>query len=339
MPKFKDLKDERFGRWTVLEKSENKNGKIYWKCVCECGNTKDVCGAFLISGRSKSCGCLTIETLKKRAGDNIKDIVGNRYGKLTVIEAMKERYSNGSVKWKCICDCGKIYFCSSSELKRRKSCGCETRLIDLTGKKFGRLTVMRRTSNKKTRTYWHCKCDCGKEIDVCASHLSSSKTVSCGCSSAERIAELNKTHGMSKTILYKKWCEMKKRCFNKSTASYSSYGGRGITVCDEWKDDFLSFYNWAMSNGYSNGLSIDRIDVNGNYEPSNCRWVDNKTQSLNKRNTIYIELFGAKTTLFECCEYAQVDYKRAYRKYKNGKQPFNESELMRIEEKLEYGGI
>lgn len=270
---------------------------------------------------------------------NSKDITGNRYGKLVVIKPTDERASNGSIKWECLCDCGKIYYSSSSDLKRRKSCGCKTKLIDLSGQKFGRLTVMYRSDNRHNQTYWHCKCKCGKEIDVYAQHLLTGKNVSCGCESLERIRELNKTHGLSSTRLYNIWCGMKVRCFNKNSESYSKYGGRGITICDEWKEDFVPFYEWSLANGYCDELSIDRIDVDGNYEPSNCRWVDKRTQSINKRNTVYVELFGRKLTLYECCECAKTDYKKAHRRYRNGKQIFDENEMKLIKEKLENGGI
>ena len=270
---------------------------------------------------------------------NSKNITGNRYGKLVVIKPTNERNSNGSIKWECLCDCGKTYYSSSSDLKRRKSCGCKTKLNDLSGHKFGRLTVMYRSDNRCKQTYWHCKCECGKEIDVYAQHLLTGKNISCGCVSLERIRELNKTHGLSNTRLYDIWCGMKARCFNEKSKSYSIYGGRGITVCNEWKEDFISFYEWSLANGYSDDLSIDRIDADGDYEPSNCRWTDKRTQSINKRNTIYIELFGRKLTLYECCEWAKADYKKAHRRYKNGKQIFDESEMKLIKEKIENGGI
>lgn len=272
--------------------------------------------------------------------NNANDITGNRYGKLVVLEATNERYSNGSVKWKCQCDCGNIYYTCSSDLKRgRKSCGCETRLIDLKGQKFGRLTVIERAKDKKGKTYWHCKCECGDEKDVCASHLTSGKIVSCGCSSVERISKLNKTHGMSKTRIYGIWAGMKGRCYNQNNSEYSIYGGRGITICPEWKDDFQAFYDWAMANGYQDDLTIDRIDVNGNYDPSNCRWATNKEQSLNKRETIYFELFGVEKPLFTWCEYAKANYRNVYQKYKRGSYPFTDKEIKTIKNNIENGGI
>lgn len=248
---------------------------------------------------------------------NAKDITGNRYGKLVVLEATEQRYPNGSIKWKCQCDCGNICYAPSSELKRgRKSCGCETRLIDLTGKKFGRLTVIKRAEDKKGKTYWHCRCECGKEKNVCASHLTSGKIVSCGCSSVDRISELNKTHGMSNIRIYNIWTGIKNRCYNKNHITYKNYGGRGITVCQEWLDDFMNFYEWAMNNGYSDELSIDRIDVNGNYEPSNCRWATAKEQGNNRRTNIFIEVCGTKKSLKAWCDCLGLDYKHEYEKYK-----------------------
>lgn len=251
---------------------------------------------------------------------NANDITGNRYGKLLVLGATDERYSNGSVKWKCQCDCGNICYSPSSELKRgRKSCGCETRLIDLEGKKFGRLTVINRAEDKKRKTYWHCKCECGAEKDVCASHLTSGKIVSCGCLSVDRISELNKTHGMSRTRIYKIWCGMKKRCYNENSENYYLYGGRCITICDEWINNFQAFYDWAIANGYDENLTIDRIDTNGNYEPSNCRWATNKEQSCNTRRTRLFEHNGEIKTLKQIAKDENVNYNTLIRKVsKNG---------------------
>lgn len=340
MPVFKDLTGKRFGRWTVLEKAENRGKRIYWKCKCDCGTIKDVCGSFLTTGRSKSCGCINKEVLKERAGDNIKDITGNRYGKLVVIEKTNERYANGSVKWKCQCDCGKIYYSCSSELKRgRKSCGCETKLIDLTGQKFGRLLVIGKTETKNKITYWHCVCECGKEKDVSSMALRDGRVVSCGCFSAERIGNLSRTHGKSDTRLYDIWSGIKQRCYNSNRKSYSDYGKRGILMCDEWKNDFMIFYKWALENGYTENMSIDRIDVNGNYEPSNCRWVTDEEQRLNKRNTIYVEVFGEKKTLFSLCQLLGIDYKKAHSRYKRNKNIFSDEEMKVIEQKIKNGGI
>lgn len=155
-------------------------------------------------------------------------------------------------------------------------------LIDLTGKKFGRLTVIGRAPTVRNRTYWLCECDCGKRISVDGGNLRGGHTESCGCLQKERASQANTTHGMRGTRLYRIWNCMRNRCYRKSYHAYKHYGGRGIRVCPEW-NSFEPFRDWAMSYGYKDDLSIDRIDVNGNYSPENCRWVTMAYQNQNKR--------------------------------------------------------
>lgn len=169
------------------------------------------------------------------------------------------------------------------------------KIIDLTGQKFNRLTAIKYMHKKNKKHYWLCKCECGNEIIVRSDMLKNGHTQSCGCWYNEtRKMSKNKVHGMSKTKLFYVWQGMQRRCYNPNVKEFKNYGTRGITVCQEWLDDFMAFYNWAMANGYKKGLSIDRIDVNGNYEPSNCRWTDMKTQQRNRSNN-HLLTFKDKT--------------------------------------------
>lgn len=160
------------------------------------------------------------------------------------------------------------------------------KLRDLTGKKFGRLKVLKRVENKGKETVWLCRCDCGKKSVVFSSNLLKGHTKSCGCLKEE--SKGNFKHGFSKTKLGNIYNSIKDRCFRKKCKEYKFYGGRGITMCEDWKNNSLNFFCWAINNGYKEGLSIDRIDVNGNYEPTNCRWITRAEQSKNKRTNIFI---------------------------------------------------
>lgn len=162
------------------------------------------------------------------------------------------------------------------------------KLIDMTNQKFGRLTVMEvapRPDTAKTthHKHWLCRCTCGREKVVDGSSLRKGLTKSCGCLAREGTSNLK--HGKSKTRLYGILADMRQRCTNPNNKSYKYYGGRGIKVCDEWLDKdkgFTSFYNWAMANGYSDDLTIDRINPNGDYSESNCRWATASEQNFNK---------------------------------------------------------
>lgn len=174
--------------------------------------------------------------------------------------------------------------------------------IDLTGQRFGKLVVIAYVGKKKTgeqyKSLWKCICDCGNEKITDVEALRSGHTTSCGCVHKEMISKLNRKHGFAhKCSLYSVWKSMNGRCSNPKDKSYKNYGGRGITVCEEWQNDFMSFYFWAYSNGYKeekleNGLNIltlDRIDNDDNYCPQNCRWVTNAEQAKNKQNNMSSE--------------------------------------------------
>lgn len=173
------------------------------------------------------------------------------------------------------------------------------KLKDLTSMKFNRLTVIERAgSTKNKKALWKCRCDCGNELLVIGSHLINGNTHSCGCYKIDKTSERNRLHGQSKTRLYHTWKNIRQRCNNPNKPDFAYYGGRGITMDEAW-EDYSSFERWAMENGYSDNLTIDRIDVNGNYCPENCRWADMKTQARNMRRNRMIEYNGETHCLSE----------------------------------------
>lgn len=186
-------------------------------------------------------------------------------------------------------------------------------VINLLGKRFGRLTVIKRVENTKLGdAQWLCQCDCGNKKVILGKSLRIGSTRSCGCllseCSKERMTKLMTKHGKSNSRLYRVWASMKDRCNSPTYKEYYNYGGRGISVCEEWQK-FEPFYKWAMVNGYKKGLEIDRIDNDGNYEPNNCRWVTRKQNTRNTRKNIKVEVTNKATgnkkqfsSISEVCE-------------------------------------
>lgn len=180
---------------------------------------------------------------------------------------------------------------------------------DLTGQRFGKLVAIKACGKKEKKTVWLCKCDCGNEIEVVGTALSSGNTKSCGC--------ITKKHGMFGTRIYNVWHTMKERCYVPSQSSYKNYGGRGIKVCDEWKDNFKEFYNWAI-NGWKKGLTLDRINNDDDYKPDNCRWVDRVEQANNRHTNYLIKYKGEIKTMAQWSKILKIDYSFIQiRMYKN----------------------
>jgi hypothetical protein len=169
------------------------------------------------------------------------------------------------------------------------------KFVDLTSIRVGRLTVLHRGKNIAKQPSWVCLCDCGNETQVVASSLKSARTRSCGCLRTEVTKKTMTTHGLTNSPEYGIWSAMKKRCYDTNNQDYKNYGGRGITVCDRWVNSFANFY--ADLGAKPNAYSLDRIDVNGNYEPSNCKWSSLEKQANNKTTSAFYTLNGETNTI------------------------------------------
>ena len=297
---------ERFGKLIVLSyNGKNNSNQHTWNCKCDCGNPTIVSTANLTNGSTQSCGCLRFKQSPK------ENLIGNTFNRLTVIRLNNEKSPDGRFLWECKCDCGsnEVVIATAKDLKcnRKRSCSClrnkkQKLTVDLTGKEFGLLTVikLRRDLQKEDKQFvWECKCICGEISYVLTRNLQSGQTKSCGClkenpESPYKIDEVFKN-------LLSVWTGVKKRCANPNYEGFKYYGGRGISVCKEWSS-FIPFYEWAVENGYEKGLQIDRKYFDGNYEPSNCRWVTPKENSQNRRSTRLITIKKDTKSLSEWAE-------------------------------------
>lgn len=153
---------------------------------------------------------------------------------------------------------------------------------DMTGKRFGRLTVLHRAQNRSGMTAWHCRCDCGTELDVIAHNLVIGNTRSCGCLKRDRVSDALFKHGLSKSHIYHVWNNMHQYCENPNNPSFKYYGLRLVVVCEGWSD-FQPFFEWAKENGYAPGLVLTRIDPSGDFEPGNCKFATRKESCKTRR--------------------------------------------------------
>ena len=270
--------------------------------------------------------------IKKRGWRNL---IGERFDKLVVIERVEDYIYPSSkkheAKWLCKCDCGNtITVIHHNLLNGHVHCCKEcksNKLKDIKGQKFGKLTVLERAEDfigpSGRETQWLCKCDCGNTVVVRGHSLRNGHTKSCGCAAIEASTK----HGMHNTRIYAEYMKMKHRCLNNNNPSYFRYGGRGITICDEWlgENGFINFYNWSITHGYADNLTIDRINNDGNYYPENCRWVDMKTQANNRSNNNIIEYNGTKHTVSEWADIYGLEYYNLYNRIFNLNWPIDKA--------------
>lgn len=262
---------------------------------------------------------------------NVQDLTGEKFGKLTVIGRAEKIGNHRSVIWECRCECGAKTKVRAFALRNGSitSCGCVRRL-DIAGKQFGKLTAIAISPEprKNNQTLWQCLCECGLSKLVPASKLVSGHTSSCGC--------LHRKHGhTSKEVNYESktyhaWHSMKERCYNPATKGYERYGGRGIKVCQEWREDFRNFLQDMGETPEGNRISLDRINTNGHYccghcqectasgWEANCRWSNPRQQANNKRNNRLITYDGRTQTLGQWCQELNVPYDRVHKRLSAG---------------------
>lgn len=253
--------------------------------------------------------------------------IGNKYGMLTVI-SLQGRDSQRNRLWLCECDCGNTKIVNSHRLTRVQgiSCGCKNKAEDKSGKRYGSLIVLKRKENTygkngKATAVWICQCDCGNIVEAGSSDLNSGKTKSCGCMRIANNKSRAMVHNEIDQKLYYVYQEMKARCNRKTNCSYRFYGARGIKVCDEWnvKKGFPLFREWALSSGYKEGLTLDRIDNSGDYSPDNCRWITPLEQAHNTRRNVFAEYKGETKILSDWSRELGIDVRWLCMKYKEGK--------------------
>ena len=194
---------------------------------------------------------------------------------------------------------------------------------DLTGKRFERLVVLKQANdyikpNGRHESNWLCQCDCGNIVEVLGYSLKSGHTKSCGCLHEETLKTIAITHGDSYSKLYGVYISIIDRCYNPNNKRFKDYGGRGIIVCDEWKDSYLNFKKWAVFSGYKEGLSIDRKNNDLGYSPSNCRWVTRIVQQNNMRKNHIVEYNGQSKTIAEWSRELNIKYDKLWKSIKKG---------------------
>lgn len=289
-----------------------KNGVYYYLCKCKCGSERIVSYHSLRYGRIQDCGCGLFAL-----DENKKKYIGQKFNKLTVIDCFTKPYQKTNKTFaRCICDCGNIKDYHLCELKNGhyKSCGCLKSFVferDYKNKIFHNIEVLELVNEDKKIV--RCRCHCGALFEVAlidllkhTRYLISCKYCNDGINHKYNKRKIDELHfGDIKSVLY----TMKKRCYNPKSSDYKWYGGKGVTICKEWLDDTNKFIEWAQKNGYQKGLTIDRIDSNGNYEPSNCRWTDMIIQNNNKSKLKKYKFNGEYLTLSQISRKIDIKYR------------------------------
>lgn len=285
-----DLEGQKIGKLLVLSfagYSKAKYGFAHWNCICDCGTELTRSNPYLLRKlKEHSCG---------GCNNKSKDLTGQKFGRLLVLKkAVDGNYS--TVRWLCQCDCGNTVERTNNGLigvgvqkaKNPLCCGC-SKFDDITGQRFAKLVAIKRVENDKPGADWLFQCDCGKTTISKQARVKRGMTKSCGCLHFSN-------NGLSKTKLKNNWSGMINRCHSPNVRNYKDYGGRGIYVCDEWRYDFLVFYDWAITNGWHPDLQLDRIDNDGPYAPWNCRYVTHEENANNTRRTPKYDVFGESLT-------------------------------------------
>lgn len=278
----------------------------------------------------------------KGLGKILVDKSGEKHGTFTIVQPVS-RANDGHLKWLIKCECGYITIVSSNNLRSAtKHCpSCEpfidreSKRLDeeYSGKKYNMVTILRFAYIKNAHRQYECRCDCGKVFYSAISPIKNGSRISCGCSvrTKERTIE-PRINGKYRTSLKKKalplyrvYNDMHRRCEKQYRKDYKRYGGRGICVCDEWSGEhgYDNFCDWAYKNGYDESApygdcTLDRIDVNGNYSPENCRWADKYVQANNRRNNHIVNVNGHKQTLISACREKGIDYRMVHSRLQRG---------------------
>ena len=264
----------------------------------------------------------------------LQDLTGAKFGRLTVLQ--REASKNGRTMWKCLCDCGNEKIVEAYNLKSGhvKSCGCLNYEViskrnsrELEGKRFGRLVAKERT-RRNGKVSWICTCDCGSTTVVLTNRLTSGKTRSCGCLLSDYLESTKEfTFGESYTRIYKIHQGMLRRC-SPSYHGAEHYYEKGVRVCDEWTGEhgYEHFKEWSLANGYDEDkpwteMTLDRIDNNGNYEPSNCRWTTSKQQCNNMSTNVFFTYMGKTQTMKQWCEELDLSYGMVKARHRKGIEP------------------